>query len=289
MKRLKTTLIATVSIGLLAGSAAGVVAQDEEAVESPSPVPGPVGVIAIGGWGLTGAGSDPDRSPQFSVPENSWATGTNPEVGSIYQRLVAVRPETEGHVSNQAPDYGGARSNTLAHQARAALEEVPAPALVLIDIIGSDIRCDGTDEAFVPAFGDYLSETLEVITSTSPESRILMVSLQGRPAPFAELLMDRPEIVAAFSGTGICDWFDPEGQLVPEALDTEAGIIAAYEAEQARVCASVPQCQTDGGLMAAWVDEAADYTSEFDLSVEGIAHKAEMLWPVVAEILELPS
>jgi hypothetical protein len=286
---MRTLCVSIITVALLAGSTLGVAGQSEEGAGSPSPGPGPVGVIALGSWGLTGAGSDPDRPPEFAVPENSWATGTSPEIDSIYQRLVAVRPETEGHVSNQARAEGGARSNTLAYQAETALEEVPAPALVIIDIIGPDIRCDGTDEAFVPQFGEYLSETLDVITSTSPESRILMVDLQGRPALFAELLMDYPEIMADYSGTGMCDYFDPEGQLVPEALETEAGIIAAYEAEQARVCTSVPQCHTDGGLMAAWVGEAADFSSDSSLSVEGNAHKAEMLWPVVAEILDLPA
>ena len=48
----------------------------------------PVGVIAIGHSGLTGEGSDPSRPGQVAL-ENSWATGTSPQVNSIYRRLVA--------------------------------------------------------------------------------------------------------------------------------------------------------------------------------------------------------
>ena len=75
----------------------------------------PVGVIAIGHSGLTGEGSDPSRPGQVAL-ENSWATGTSPQVNSIYRRLVAVRPETEGHVANTAE--GGASASTLFAQAQ---------------------------------------------------------------------------------------------------------------------------------------------------------------------------
>ena len=61
----------------------------------------PVGVIAIGHSGMTGEGSDPTR-PGQDARENSWATGTAPEVNSVYERLLAVRPETAGHVANLA-------------------------------------------------------------------------------------------------------------------------------------------------------------------------------------------
>lgn len=87
---------AVMAIGLLAASAVGVAAQSEEVTASPSLGAGPVGVIAIGHSGLTGENTDPSLPPFSPVLENSWATGSNPEVDSIYQRLVAVRPETEG-------------------------------------------------------------------------------------------------------------------------------------------------------------------------------------------------
>src|SRR5688572_30402943 len=65
----------------------------------------PVGVIAIGHSGLTGENSDSERPFQPAL-ENSWATGTNPEVNSIYLRLSEVHPETEGHVANTAVGGG---------------------------------------------------------------------------------------------------------------------------------------------------------------------------------------
>jgi len=77
----------------------------------PPPDPGrfktPGGVFAIGHSGLTGENSDPNN-PGQEARENSWATGTNPEVNGIYiyRRLISVRPETDDHVANTA--QGGA-------------------------------------------------------------------------------------------------------------------------------------------------------------------------------------
>ena len=217
---MRTLRVSIISVALLAGSTLGVAAQDEDDAPSASPAPAPVGVIAIGASGLTGQNTDPTLPPYSPVLENSWATGTNAEVNSIYQRLVAVRPETEGHVSNQA--VGGARSNTLAYQAEVALEEVPDPALVIVSTIPNDVRCDGTDAEFIPRFGEFVKEALDVITSASPDSRILMLGLEGTSATYAQALMEHPEAIVG--GTGMCDYFDPDGQLVPEAVDTEAGI-----------------------------------------------------------------
>ena len=116
--RSRAVLAAGMSASLLAGLA---VAESSGATTPDTTLPGtgegPVGVIAIGHSGLTGENSDPDRPFQRAL-ENSWATGTNPEVNSVYLRLIEVRPETEGHVANTAD--GGAVAAKLASQASRA-------------------------------------------------------------------------------------------------------------------------------------------------------------------------
>ena len=115
LRRSRIAVAAVMSSSLLAGLA---VAESSGATTPDTTLPstgdGPVGVIAIGHSGLTGENSDPDRPGQPAL-ENSWATGTNPDVNSIYLRLVAARPETEGHVANTAE--GGAPASRLADQA----------------------------------------------------------------------------------------------------------------------------------------------------------------------------
>jgi hypothetical protein len=219
--------------------------------------------------------------------ENSWATGDSPAVNSIYQRLVAVRPATEGHVANMAT--GGAKADTLANQAMAALEEVPTPELVIIQTMDNDLSCDGNQEAQLEAFGAAVAEALDVITEASPESRILIVTQRGRPATYAAMIADIPGAVAANSGSGRCNIFNADGTLAEDGIATLTSVIESYEAEQARVCAEVPQCATDEGAFATtYVDDIKDYASDLNhMNVEGNARSAAITWPVVEELLGL--
>ena len=79
------------------------------------------------------------------------------------------------------PPQGGAPASSLVGQAQFALETVPTPALVVVQTIDSDIRCDGTDRTHVTEFGVALADALQVVTTASPDSRILVVGQLGRP------------------------------------------------------------------------------------------------------------
>jgi len=204
-----------------------------------------VGVVAIGHSGLTGENSDPARPAHSDAPENSWATGTSPQVNSVYTRLAAIRPETKGHVANTA--QGGAKAESLAAQARAALLKVPTPALVIIQTIDNDIRCDGTDASHVGEFGTQVADALNVITTASPRSQILIVGQLGRPSPtFIEKLVVKVPAVKADLTTGdACAFYDSTGALVTSNFATLTTIIDSYEAEQTRQCSAVPNCATE--------------------------------------------
>lgn len=234
---------------------------------------------------MTGRNSDPDR-PGEDIRDDSWAAGLSPEVNGVYLRLVAVRPENEGQVANRAQD--GALVATLPAQAEAALDTVPEPQLVLIQTIDNDIRCDGTDEAHIDPVGASVGEALNLIAEASPMTQILVVSIIGRPATLAAALGDEPSWVADHSGTGMCDLFDAAGQASEENIARLTAIIEGYEAEVARVCATVPQCSGDGGALAGLVPDISEYSGDsVHLSAAGHARVAETIWPVVAELLEI--
>lgn len=243
----------------------------------------PEGLVALGHSQLTGESSDPAR-PHEDALENSWATGSTPEVTSIYQRLVAARPAFKGKVANRA--QGGATADFLAAQARSALLVVPFPALVIIQVIDNDIRCDGTDAAHVAEFGASLTRALAVITQSSPDSRILVVGQPGRPAKFAAALAKHPELKSGATGTGPCDLFSPSGAVNQANIAALTGIIEGYEAEQARVCSLVPQCHTDDGRAATFDEDVGDLILNHP-TVHGHARLAELFWPEVARVLEL--
>ena len=245
----------------------------------------PVGIIAIGHSGLTAENSDP-RSPGLPALENSWATGTTPAVDSIYLRLVAAHPDAEGHVANTAS--GGAGVALLARQAQAALATVPVPELVIVQTLDNDIRCDGTDPDNVAPFGATLKQTLQTITDASPNSKIMVVGQLGRPSTaFIKLLAAKiPDLPAALTGPGICDFYDETGKLAPARFAALSKIIDDYEAEQARVCATFPNCATDGGVRKAYVDTFANFSDDLShLSIRGQAKEAAIAWPAVADLL----
>jgi hypothetical protein len=105
---------------------------------------------------------------------NSWATGDNPAVDSMYLRLMALNPAVRGHNTNLAVDGTGV--DALAGQADQALATTPLPELFLIQSVDNDIRCDGSDPDNYAPFAAALTGVLEKITTGAPKARVLIVS-----------------------------------------------------------------------------------------------------------------
>src|SRR5215471_7552865 len=249
------------------------------------------GIIALGHSGLTGENSDP-QSPGTPAPQNSWATGTNPAVDSIYHRLAAVDPAVRGHADNEA--VGGATAATLVGQATQALSVVPNPRLVIIEIIGTDIACDGSDSSNYPVFGQQVKAVLDLIAKQAPHTTILLVGWPGRPLQASKAIIGTAAvpISRANSASDMCSPFDPDLRLDTKHIRTWTGIIEGYESELAKVCATVPGCHTDNGRATRFHVRASyyNYSSDWDwqhYDVTGLAALARFMWPTVAKILNL--
>ena len=92
--------------------------------------------------GLGCENSDPSR-PGIEVRENSWATGTNPAVDSVYTRIVAETSAFKGHNTNLSQE--GATLRDLVSQAELVGPLLPRADLVLIQIMDNDIDCPNND------------------------------------------------------------------------------------------------------------------------------------------------
>jgi hypothetical protein len=242
------------------------------------------GIIALGHSALTGENSDP-RRPGMAAVQNSWATGTNPAVNSIYQRLSAIDPTVRGHAVNAAA--GGAPAGALAGQAAAALSAEPNPRLVIIQTIDNDIRCDGSDSANYPVFGGQVKAALDLIARQAPHTTILVMSQPSRPLPASKAIIGTPAAQVQ-SGSDICSPFDPDLRLDLTHITTLTGIIEGYESELARTCATVPECHTDNGRATQFQLAVGYYSSDWNhLNVTGLAALARFMWPTVARILNL--
>jgi len=290
--------VAALSLGVLALTACSGEALPATHVAVAAPVPAtagtpgpgagpahPRGLVAIGHSGLTGVYSDP-LHPRANALQNSWATGTSPQVDSIYQRLVAALPETAGHAANAA--VNGSRASALADQAASALSHVPAPALALIQTIVNDITCDGRDARRIPVFGTEVRKALDTITTASPMTQIVIVTVVGRPAEQAAVLASDKGASARLAGTHRCSLFIGPGRVDPTGVAMQTRLVQAYEAEMRRVCAEVPQCHTDGGALASYEHRRQDLAWDLKhYAVSGHRRFAELVWPTVAEVLGL--
>ena len=246
----------------------------------------PEGVIALGHSGMTGFQSDP-QSPGENVVANSWATGSNPVVNSVYQRLVAIRPKTRGLVANVSRN--GEKADGLEFQVPAALAVVPTPALALVMIMDNDIRCDGTDPAHLPEFRAQVRAAVQSIVKASPKVTVVLAGGPGRPADYARAIATLPTTPADLVGQEPCAMFSANKKINSTEVKRLTSLLESYEAELARACEGIPQCHTDGGALAR---HPGDRLEEYGVdlghpSIRGHQQWAAAIWPAVAKAMGL--
>jgi lysophospholipase L1-like esterase len=240
----------------------------------------PNSVVVLGHSGTTGANSDPDQQGS-DARQNSWATGDNPEVDSIYQRLLAVNPAVRGHNSNFGID--GSTVNNLEAELVQALAVKPLPDLFMIQEVDNDMQCDGTDPQNYPKFGATLTNALQEIVAAAPKARILLVS--GPPGTvdnFGQVVANLPEGKSKNQGDGPCDMFDLDGKAVPAHWRYQEKVIQGYQAQLKSVCAQFTQCRYDGGALYRMTITAEDLAVDAQhLSISGHRKQAALEWAVL--------
>jgi hypothetical protein len=198
-----------------------------------------------------------------------------------------VRPETKGSVANTAKD--GAKAATLQAQAEDALDQVPFPALAIVQTIDNDIRCDGTDGDHLPEFRASVRAAIGAVHDASPKTAILVVSNFGSPAGFAKALAGDPVAVSGLAGPDPCAPFTTDGKINTKGVATLTAIIDSYEAEQFRACKEVPMCHGDDGALGAFTERLELISSDRQhLLATGHAELAALIWPTVEKVLGTP-
>ncbi|MDQ7907601.1 GDSL-type esterase/lipase family protein [Phytohabitans sp. ZYX-F-186] len=233
-------------------------------------------VVVLGHSGATGYNSDPADGSR-DARGNSWATGTNPAVNSIYQRLQAQSPEYTGHNMNLAKD--GATVDDLLGQAKQAAAAQPPAGIVLIQVVDNDIRCDGTDPDNYDPFAQTLRTALQTITQAAPQARIYMLSQWATVANYTETIADMPGGPEANTGTGPCDTFDANRRIRPKAVAYLQDVVDHYHQQLATVCAAFPTCTYDQGALQKMTLVPADLSPDLNhLSIDGHRKYAEHAW-----------
>ena len=257
------------------GSGSGSESDAAPASASPGDSTYPSSIVAMGHSGLTGFGSDPEL-PMVDTTANSWATGTNPDVDSIYLRVLAKNPAVKGHVENVAID--GSNVDSLVDQEKLAAAVTPTPDLVIIQSIDNDIRCDGTDPQNYTPFRHQLTAVMDSVTQDMPDADIFFVSQWATVKEYdrAAVEIDPSHV----TGTGPCDAIDLETyKLNPKHEKYLQHLVDHYWKIVTAVCAEYPTCRTDKGLMQTMKLDKADLASDVNhLSVVGHHKMAALAW-----------
>ncbi len=275
MTRTRLTLAAITLFALTVfaiGSGSALAGQHSTSVRSEHAYVGyPSSIVVLGHSGATGENSDP-RRPGVEARENSWATGTNPAVNSVYSRILAKNPKIKGRNVNLA--HGSATVRDLVRQAQGAV--ALKPELVLIQIMDADIVCPAAARDYT-AFRSTFTSALRVLARGLPRSSVFVVSQFGSPTTEwkALTLAQRRK----FGGTGPCAYLDPRGRVVPRELARLEKVIHGYEAQLEAGCKHVRQCRYDGGAFGRIVNKAEYVSSDVNhFSVKGHAKAAAAAW-----------
>ena len=249
----------------------------------PAPTPELDSIAVIGHSGATGANSDPDR-PNTDARENSWATGDNPAVRSLYLRLLATHHALAGNAFNQALD--GSDVSSLPDQAALAMQHDPVPDVVIIQSVDNDIRCDGTDRENLQPYAASLGKVIRSVVDTSERTQVYLVSQWATAANYAAAVEDNPGAVTQLAGSGPCDLFDGQGRLRPAAVHRQQAIVDMYWATVVKTCTRIPRCFTDGGVEQRLVPGPRDITYDFmHLTPAGHRKFAALAWSALPEAI----
>ena len=245
----------------------------------------PDSILVLGHSGATGESSDPELQG-IEVRENSWATGTNPAVESLYLRLLSVHPQIKGQNVNLA--QGGATVTDLVDQAKGAIAAAPKNPLVVIQIMDNDIVCPATKNDYA-RFESTFVAALKTLDAGLRSSRLFVVSQFGSPTNYDVALTPAQRVSAG--GTGPCAFLDPSGQLVPQELARLDGIIHQYEARLKAGCLKVSRCRYDEGAFGDVVDRPEYIAPDLNhFSIKGHAKAAAVAWAAMkkAELVPAP-
>jgi lysophospholipase L1-like esterase len=120
------------------------------------------------GYNTSGPGCP--TGPGLDCPKNSWATGTNPAVDSVRERLDAISPQP---LTAYNDAVSGARAVNLLSQAAVAAAQ--DPDFVLIEI-GANDACASTPTP-TATFRSQVREALETLVAANPQGYVQLMSI----------------------------------------------------------------------------------------------------------------
>jgi len=213
-------------------------------------------------------------------PESSWATGTDPEVDSVYLRLLAHNPQIENHQGNDAES--GTAMADLPGQAVSAVRR--HAELVMISM-GTNDACGGRTGVMteVATFRARFASAMDALSKGLPAATVLVMSIPDSFQVWRAFHTD-PAAVRAWGRAPFCPTLltNPTSS-APADVDRRTAFrarVLAFNTVLAQVCAAYPGCRTDSGaLFAAGIDAAEVSTNDYwHPNLVGQAKTARIAW-----------
>lgn len=216
-------------------------------------------------------------------PTNSWATGTDTTVNSMYLRLKALNPEIQGRAYNDA--VSGAKMSDLPRQAWSAVGRGVQAVTVLM---GNNDACGGSSGTMtsVDSYRADFTTAMDTLTTGLPDAQIRVSSLPDAYQLW-ELYHTDSNAVAAWQTFGMCN------ALLLNPTSTEPADVARraafrqreidYNTALAQVCAEYSQCTFDGnvGFNTTFQKEHVSTNDYFHPSLAGQALIASTGWRAI--------
>jgi lysophospholipase L1-like esterase len=216
----------------------------------------------------------------IDCPDNSWATGTNAAVNSIYLRLLALNPRLRNNNANDA--VSGSMMADLEQQARNAVRR----KVELVTIaMGTNDACGGRAGAMteISAFRTDFTSAMDTLTSGLPKASIRVVSIPNVYRLW-ELFHADPNAVKAWRASHFCDTLlaDPTSSAKAD-IDRRAAVrarVVDFNTVLAQVCAAYPRCRSDAqAAFHASVSTADVSTNDYwHPSIAGQFVTAKVVW-----------
>jgi lysophospholipase L1-like esterase len=214
------------------------------------------------------------------APSNSWSTGTNSTVQSLYLRILAKNPSINGQNYNLA--FSGAKMVDLEGQASTAFWFQPEFITVLM---GANDVCTSSEAAMTPVatFRSQFEAAMRTFAQDTPNARIYVLSIPNiynlwsvlKGNYTARLVWDSADICQSMlanpTSTNQAD-VDRRERVRQRNID--------FNRQLQEVCALYPQCRFDGNAVFNTTFTASDVSTRdyFHPSIAGQAKLASVAW-----------
>jgi lysophospholipase L1-like esterase len=209
--------------------------------------------------------------------QNSWSTGTNTTVNSLYNRIRALNPSATAE--NRA--LTGAKMNDLARQAN----NVTAGTDLVTILLGANDACTSTEAAMTPVatYRAQFEAGMESLVANNPDALVYVASI-----PNIHRLWDigRTSFSARFAWGfyGICQSMlaNPTSTTATDVArrDRVRQRVVDFNAQLADVCADYLRCRFDdnAAFNTNFVLSDMSTIDYFHPNINGQAKAARVLW-----------